>query len=196
MEFNEKYADYIKLLRERLDDFRFEHSMAVSRQAVVLAERFGEDKEKAYVAGLLHDICKNLKREEQLQFFSSSAIMLTDTEKLSPKVWHAISGAEYLKKHLGIKDKDVINAVRYHTTGRAGMSKLEKIIYIADLTSLDRNYTDVDILRKITEKSLDEGLIYALKFTITSLTNKEEPIHPDTLNAYNYLIGRRKNESI
>ncbi len=192
MEFSEKYSEYIALLRERLDDFRFEHSIAVANQSVILAERFGENKEKAYVAGLLHDVCKNLKREEQLQFFSSSAIMLTDTEKLSPKVWHAMSGAQYLKKHLGIKDKDIINAVRYHTTGRAGMSNLEKIIYIADLTSLDRNYNDVDILRKIIEKSLDDGLVYALKFTITSLANKEEPIHPDTLNAYNDLIGRRK----
>ena len=192
MEFNEKYADYIKLLRERLDDFRFEHSMAVARQAVVLAERFGEDKEKAYAAGLLHDICKNLKREEQLQFFSTSAIMLTETEKNSPKVWHAISGAQFLKDNLKITDQDIINAVRYHTTGRAGMSKLEKIIYIADLTGLDRTYPDVDVLRKIVEESLDEGLIYALKFTVTSLISKEQPIHPDTLNAYNDLIGSRK----
>lgn len=192
MEFNEKYADYIKLLRERLDDFRFEHSMAVARQSVVLAERFGEDKEKAYVSGLLHDICKNLKREEQLQFFSTSAIMLTETEKKSPKVWHAISGAQFLKDNLKITDQDIINAVRYHTTGRAGMSKLEKIIYIADLTGLDRTYPDVDVLRKIVEESLDEGLIYALKFTVTSLISKEQPIHPDTLNAYNDLIGSRK----
>ena len=192
MELSEKYSEYIALLRERLDDFRFEHSLAVANQAVVLSLRFGCDKEKAYVAGLLHDVCKNLKREEQLQFFSSSAIMLTDTEKLSPKVWHAISGAEFLKSVLKIDDRDIINAVRYHTTGRANMSNLEKIIYLADLTSLDRNYPDVDVLRKIVEENLDEGLIYALKFTITSLCGKEQPIHPDTICAYNYLIGSRK----
>lgn len=192
MEFNEKYSEYIALLRERLDDYRFEHSIAVANQSVKLAIRFGANSEKAYVAGLLHDICKNLKKEEQLQFFSCSAIMLTDTEKLSPKVWHAISGAQYLKEKLKINDEDIINAVRYHTTGRAGMSLLEKVIYIADLTSLDRNYPDVDVLRKIVESNLDEGLIYALKFTITSLANKEQPIHPDTLNAYNDLIGSRK----
>ena len=192
MEFSEKYSEYIALLRERLDDYRFEHSIAVANQSVKLAIRFGANSEKAYVAGLLHDICKNLKKEEQLQFFSRSAIMLTDTEKLSPKVWHAISGAQYLKEKLKINDDDIIDAVRYHTTGRAEMSLLEKVIYIADLTSLDRNYPDVDVLRKIVESNLDEGLIYALKFTITSLANKEQPIHPDTLNAYNDLIGSRK----
>ena len=192
MEFSEKYSEFIALLRERLDDFRFEHSIAVANQSVKLAIRFGANSEKAYVAGLLHDICKNLKKEEQLQFFSRSAIMLTDTEKLSPKVWHAISGAQYLKEKLKINDDDIIDAVRYHTTGRAGMSLLEKVIYISDLTSFDRNYPDVDVLRKIVESNLDEGLIYALKFTITSLANKEQPIHPDTLNAYNDLIGSRK----
>ncbi len=192
MEISKKYVSYIALLEERLDDFRFKHSIEVAKQAVILAERFGENKEKAYVAGLLHDICKNLKSEEQLQFLSSSAIMLTDTEKLSPKVWHSISGAVYLRNNLNIEDSDIINAVRYHTTGRAGMSKLEKIIYLADLTSLDRNYADVEVLRKIVENSLDEGLVYALKFTISSLCNKEQPIHPDTLNAYNDLIGSRK----
>jgi HD superfamily phosphohydrolase YqeK len=72
------------------------------------------------------------------------------------------------------------------------MSKLEKIIYLADLTGLDRTYPDVDVLRKIVEVSLDEGLIYALKYTVTSLISKEQPIHPDTLNAYNDLIGSRK----
>lgn len=192
MELNEKYSDYISILKDRLDDFRFHHSIAVANQSVILAERFGGDPEKAYVAGLLHDICKNLKSEEQLQFFASSAIMLTDAEKFSPKVWHAISGAYFLTENLKIKDNDIINAVRYHTTGRAGMSLLEKIIYIADLTSVDRNYPDVDILRDIIKTNLEEGLIYALKFTITSLATKEQSIHPDTICAYNDLIGRRK----
>ena len=125
-------------------------------------------------------------------FFSASAIMLTDVEKASPKVWHAISGAEYIKNELKIYDEDIINAVRYHTTGRAGMSLLEKVIYIADFTSADRSYPDVDVLREIVKKDLDEGVIYALRHTIVSLGSKTQPIHPDTLDAYNQLLSDRK----
>ena len=192
MNFSEKYSEYIALLREKLDGYRFDHSIAVSEKALELAELYGADREKAYVAGLLHDIQKNLSKEEQLQFFSASAIMLTDVEKASPKVWHAISGAEYIKNKLNINDEDIVNAVRYHTTGRAGMSLLEKVIYIADFTSRDRNYPDVDVLRNIVKNDLDEGIVYALRHTIVSLGTKTQPIHPDALSAYNELLSVRK----
>lgn len=189
---NKKYSEYIELLRTKLDDYRFQHSLAVADRAVILAEKYGAHKEKAYLAGLLHDITKNLSDEEQLHFFDSSAIMLSTVEKESPKVWHAISGGEFIKNELKIKDSDIINAVRYHTTGRANMSLLEKVIYIADFTSLDRKYPDVDILRQIADKDLDEALIYALRYTIVSLGNKTKHIHPDTLSAYNQLLSDRK----
>lgn len=192
MRLSEKYSEYIQLLRKKLDDYRFEHSKAVSLKAMELARLYGEDQEKAYVAGLLHDIMKNLTEQEQLLFFASSAIMLTDVEKASPKVWHAISGAEFIKSALNITDSEIINAVRFHTTGRSGMSTLEKIIYIADLTSADRKYPDVDILREIVQKDLDEAVIYALRHTIMSLAKKNQPIHPDTICAFNELIGSRK----
>lgn len=192
MELSEKYGEYIALLREKLDDYRFDHSIAVAKRAVELANLYGADTEKAYVAGLLHDIQKNLSREEQLQFLNSSAIMLTDVEKASPKVWHAISGAEYISSKLKIEDTDIINAVRYHTTGRAGMSLLERIVYIADFTSLDRKYPDVEVLRDIVKRDLDAGLVYALRHTIISLSKETKPIHEDTLCAYNELIGSRE----
>lgn len=192
MELSEKYSEYIALLKEKLDDYRFEHSIAVSQKALELARLYGVDEEKAYVAGLLHDIQKNLSEEEQLLFFSASAIMLTDVEKASPKVWHAMSGAQFIKTELKITDEDIINAVRYHTTGRAGMSTLEKVIYIADFTSRDRKYSDVYVLREIVKKDLDEGVIYALRHTIVSLSTKTQPIHPDTIGAYNELLSVRK----
>ncbi|MBR2044297.1 MAG: bis(5'-nucleosyl)-tetraphosphatase (symmetrical) YqeK [Clostridia bacterium] len=192
MKLSKKYDEYIALIKNRLDDYRFEHSMAVADKAYELAEKFGADTEKAYVAGLLHDVQKNLSDDEQLQFLSSSAIMLTDVEKASPRVWHAISGAAYIQSELNINDSEIVNAVRYHTTGRAGMSLLEKVIYIADFTSRDRCYPDVDVLRSIVEKSLDEGLIYSLRHTIVSLGGKTLPIHPDTLSAYNELLSVRK----
>lgn len=192
MNLSEKYCEYIALLKGKLDNYRYNHSIAVAEKAVELAKLYGADTEKAYVAGLLHDIQKNLSNDEQLLFFSASAIMLTDVEKASPKVWHAISGAVYIKNELKLNDEDIINAVRYHTTGRAGMSLLEKVIYIADFTSCDRSYPDVEVLRNIVKESLDEGLIYALRHTIVSLGTKTQPIHPDTLSAYNELLSVRK----
>lgn len=185
---NEKFKKYVAIIREKLDDYRFEHSLAVAEKAEELAQKFGADKEKAYLAGLLHDITKNFSKDEQLQFFGSSAIMLSNVEKASPKVWHAISGATYIKNVLKIEDSEIINAVRYHTTGREDMSLLEKIVYIADFTSKDRNYPDVDILREKVNDNLDDGIVYALRHTIHSLSQKNQAIHPDTLSAYNQLL--------
>ena len=183
-----KFSEYVKIIREKLDDYRYEHSVNVAEKAYELAMQYGADAEKAYLAGLLHDITKNLTDSEQLHFFDTFGIMLTDVEKTSPKVWHAISGSAYIEKILNISDSEIISAVRYHTTGKADMSLLEKIVYIADFTSKDRNYPDVDVLRKIVGKNLEDGIIYALSYTISSLSSKNMIIHPDTFSAYNQLL--------
>lgn len=184
----EKYCKYVKIIREKLDDYRYEHSINVAEKAAEIAGKYGADIEKAYLAGLLHDVTKNLTDEEQLHFFDTFGIMLTDAEKSSPKVWHAISASVFIKEELGIKEKEILDAVRYHTTGRADMSLLEKVVYIADFTSKDRKYPDVDVLRKIVSENLEDGVIYALSYTISSLSGKNKVIHPDTFNAYNQLL--------
>ncbi|MEE0946273.1 MAG: bis(5'-nucleosyl)-tetraphosphatase (symmetrical) YqeK [Acutalibacteraceae bacterium] len=183
-----KYKNYISILKEKLDDYRFTHSLCVADRAVELAKKYGANEEKAYVAGLLHDITKNLSDEEQLQFFESSAIMLSDIEKVSSKVWHSISGAAYIKNKLLIDDEEIVSAVRYHTTGKRDMTLLQKIVYIADFTSADRKYPDVDVVRGLADKNLDESIVYALRHTIVTLANKNKPIHPDTISAYNDLL--------
>ena len=184
------YIEYIELLKGRLDEYRFTHSLAVAEQARHLAEKYGCDCNKAYLAGLLHDITKNESDKSHLHFFDKFGIMLTDTERHSKKLWHSISGAAFLKEELKIDDNDIISAVRYHTTAREDMTLLEKIVYIADFTSSDRKYSDVDTVRGLVEESLEMAIIYALKHTINDLTKKNLPIHEDTLKAYNYLIVR------
>ncbi len=179
------YKEYKQLLKERLDEKRYKHSLAVADEAVRLSRLYGADEEKAYLAGLLHDITKNATREEHLNIFSSFDIMLSDIEKNSIKLWHAISGAEYIKHVLKIADSEIISAVRYHTTAKAGMSLLEKVIYLADFTSADRDYDDVHILRGIVNHSLDDALLYALSYSIKEVVDKKSPVHPDTLNAFN-----------
>lgn len=179
--------EYTALLKSRLSEYRYTHSINVAIEAVELAKLYGADEEKAELAGLLHDIMKEAPKEEQLRyvkmFAEPDAVMLA-----SKKVWHSHAGAEYCKRELGIEDEDVLNAIRYHTSARVGMSLLEKIVYIADYTGAERDYDDVDVMRELSRRSLEDAMGYALAYTIKTLAKKRAPIHPDTLNAYNDLI--------
>lgn len=182
---SEKYTEYKNILQERLTPKRYNHSLCVADEAVRLAKKYGGDCEKAYLAGLLHDITKNATQEEHLQIFSRFDIMLNDIEKNAEKLWHAISGAAYIENILKIDDKEIITAVRYHTTARAGMTQLEKLLYLADFTSADRDYDDIDVMREKVDISLEAALGYALSYTINDLVSRGKPLHLDTVNAYN-----------
>lgn len=182
---SEKYTGYKKILQERLTPKRYHHSLCVADEAVRIAAKYGGDTEKAYIAGLLHDITKNASEEEHLHIFREFDIMLNDVEKNAEKLWHAISGAAYIEHILGINDTEIITAVRYHTTARKNMTQLEKILYLADFTSADRDYDDVDIMRQKLEISMQAALQYALSYTINDLVSRDKPLHLDTVEAYN-----------
>lgn len=182
---SEKYTEYKEILQNRLTPKRYNHSICVADEAVRLANKYGGDCDKAYLAGLLHDITKNATQDEHLQIFNEFGIMLNDIEKSAEKLWHAISGAAYIEHILGIKDEEIITAVRYHTTAREDMTQLEKLLYLADFTSADRDYDDIDIMRQKVEISMEAGLDYALSYTINDLVSRGKPLHLDTVKAYN-----------
>ena len=183
--YADAYTPYRRLLREKLGDYRLHHSFCVADSARMLAERYGADPEKAYFAGLLHDVMKDAPRDAQRKMIEDGGTVLTCTEIANPKVWHAMAGEAYLRTQMGVRDADVLNAVRYHTTGRAGMSLLEKIIYVADFMSADRKYNGVDRMRRLAQSSLEEAMMFGLSFTIASLAEKEKIIHPDSVDCYN-----------
>ncbi len=184
------FEQYLPLLHERLDDYRYRHSLAVAEEAERLAKRYGyPDPAKAYLAGLLHDITKNASASEQLQMCQRFGIILNDLERGAPKLWHAMTGADYIRRELGIEDEELLGAVRYHTTGRAGMSRLEQILYLADFTSADRDYPDVAEMRRLVDIGPMPALRYALGFTICDLVGKHLPVHPDTFEAYNEIAA-------
>ncbi len=187
--------DLKELLRDKLDEYRLNHSLCVADEAVRLAEKYGFDKDKAYLAGLLHDITKNRSANEHLKILDSFDIILSDIEKKSPQLWHAITGAGFVNNILKIEDSDIIDAIRYHTTAKADMSLLSKIIYVADFTSSDRSYPDVQVMRDLSNVSLESAMEYALKYTIDDLSSKNRTIHPDTLDAYNFLISNKSEGS-
>lgn len=180
--------EYTVLLKGRLNEKRFRHSLNVAEKAKELSIKYGADPEKMYLAGLLHDITKNTNCEEQLKLCDDFGIIKDDIFLASPDVWHAFTGAAYVENVLGIKDDAVISAIRYHTTGKAGMSKEEKIVFIADLISADRCYPDIETMREKAEEGLDGAMLYALVFLLGDLSKRNKPIHPLTLEAYNYFI--------
>ena len=181
----DKNTEYKEILKKRLTPKRYNHSLCVADEAVRLAKKYGGDLEKAYLAGLLHDITKNATAEEHLNIFSQFDIMLNDVELSAEKLWHAISGSVYIEHILGISDKEIITAVRYHTTARENMTQLEKLLYLADFTSADRDYDDIDIMRQKVEISMEAALDYALSYTINDLVSRGKPLHIDTVKAYN-----------
>ncbi|MCI6616199.1 bis(5'-nucleosyl)-tetraphosphatase (symmetrical) YqeK [Ruminococcus sp.] len=181
-------AEYKKIIKSMMSENRYNHCVNVSKEAVKLAKRYGGDEEKAAIAGILHDITKEMPKEEQLQIMLDSGIILDDIQKNAPKLWHGISGSVYIKKHFGIEDEDILNAICYHTTGRAGMSLLEKIIFVADFTSEERTYKGVATMRKKSRKSLEDAMLYGFKFTFSDLSSRELAIHPDELACYNEIV--------
>ncbi|MBQ4313323.1 MAG: nicotinate-nucleotide adenylyltransferase [Clostridia bacterium] len=179
---------YTALIERRLEKERFEHSVNVSKQALHLARKYGADEYKAELAGLLHDVAKNDPRERQLEYICLGGVQPDADLMASEKVWHSHAGAQFLLHELSITDEDILNSVRYHTSGRANMSLLEKIIYLADYTSEERDYNGVEEMKCAVEVSLRKAMLIALRFTISKLAEKGSPIHPDTVAAYNEIV--------
>lgn len=183
-----KSDDYKKIIKPKMSEYRYIHSVNVSKEAERLAKMYGFNEEKAAIAGMLHDITKELSKEEQLKIMFDGGIILDNVQKNSHKLWHGISGSVYVRENLGINDKDILNAIRYHTTGRTNMTLLEKIIFVADFTSEERTYNGVALMRKKAKKSLEDAMLYGLKFTLKDLSKREMAIHPNALACYNEII--------
>lgn len=180
--------NYIDLIRSRLKPKRFVHSLNVAAKAKALAEIFNEDPNKAYICGILHDVCKNNTDDSLLQIFDEFGIMLDDIQKNEKKLWHSIAGAEYAKHYLKIDDNEILNAIRYHTTSRENATNFEKIIYLADIISDERDFEGVDKLRQSVNEGLDFAYLQALQISIIKLVNKNRLLHSDTLDAYNQAL--------
>ena len=179
---------YTQIVKDRLSDYRFHHSVCVSESAKALARRYGADENKAELAGILHDICKEDSLDDQLDIINRAGYSMTELELNNKNCYHQLSSSAYAKVVLGIDDDEILNSIRYHTTGRANMSLMEEIIYLADFISADRKYKDIDIVRQEAEKGKKYGMLYATKHTIKSVIDREIPLHPDTLDTYNWLI--------
>lgn len=188
---NYQYLDQV--MRKMLSEKRYKHSLCVADRATILAEIHGCDKNKAYLAGLLHDLCKDIPREEQLKWVKKSDIISDNTICKQPNVWHGIAASIYLPEVLGIEDSEVLSAIKYHTIAKKDMTLLEKVIYVADLTSEDRTHEGVEELRKLSEIDLDAAIRDILIFIIGDLAKRNLLIVKDTYEAYNQYMERYMN---
>lgn len=174
-------------LRGKLSPQRYEHTISVSFICTALAMRYGSDLYHAELAGLLHDCAKHLGDGEIIKKCQKQGIQLTDDERKAPAVLHAKYGAWLAQYKYGIEEEEVINAIRWHTTGRPEMSILEKIVFVADYIEPRRDKAaGLSVVRSIAFKDLDECIYLILKNTLDYLKGKNCFVDSMSLEAYAY----------
>ena len=173
-----------------LNHRRIPHVLGTEQEAVRLAERWGADVDKARRAALLHDCTKKLNLEEQLAVAERFHVPLDEMERREIKLLHAKTGAGVAEAVFGT-DEEITSAIRWHTTGRGGMTLLEKVIYLADYIEPNRDFPGVEALRRTCYEDLDAGLLLGLEMTIGEMESRNVPIHPKTLEARDALKGQR-----
>ena len=179
---------YKELMREKLDHELFVHSLGVADAAADLAERYGADKEKAHLAGVIHDYGKRFSGQELLELAGELEIPLDRITRQESRLLHAPVGAALLKKELQIIDQEILLAVANHTTGRRGMGKLEKVIYLADYIEEGRDFPIVDKIRQVAREDLDQALLEAVDFAIKSVLDRKLMLHPRSVAFRNELV--------
>ena len=180
-----------KKLKESLSPKRYKHVMGVCDEAVKLAKAYGADEDKAYIAALLHDCAKGFTEEEQFRLCSEYGVELDEISKKCPPVIHAPLGAEIARREYRIDDEEVLDAIRWHTVGRADMSLLEKIVYLADMIEPSRDFKGVNKIRKMAYKDIDEALLMSFGQGLKYNVKKGAILHPKSLEAWNYLLTNK-----
>ncbi len=183
--------EILQKLRSTQKERRYFHTLGVEQEAVRLAPKYGVPEEKARLAALLHDCAKNFDDTRFLEIAAHYGVKLDEYALKEPALVHAFLGAAVAYRDYGVNDKEILDAIYYHTTARANMTNLEKLIYIADMIEPGRTIPQADELRRLAEEDLDKALIYAIDCSIKHVIKKGRLIHPNSIYARNYLIERR-----
>ncbi len=176
------YRFYIDKLRKMLSEKRYVHTMYTVIKALELARRVGCDLKKTFIAAALHDCTKKLSSERLKELGFVLAVDVPEA------VAHSVSGSFIARTLFKVKDKDILNSIRYHTTGRPGMSLLEKVIYVADCIEESRDYEGVEELRKAVEEDFEKGFVKCMELTMSQLKEEEgkKPVSDLTFKAFEY----------
>lgn len=189
---NQKQAK--ELVRSRLSDKRYEHTLNVKKMAVRLAKRYGVDEDKAALAALLHDSAKEISKDEMRELMRQYPQYAEGGEERPASVWHGICAAILARTRWGVEDEAILSAIACHTAGRVGMSKLDKVVYLADMTSKERDWPGVGKLRKLEMKDLDAAMLAALKQTNEFVLSQGKPLDLQSAAAYEDILAHQKKE--
>lgn len=182
-----KIAKIRKKLRHELDKERYEHTLGVMYTASSLAMAHNCNVHKALVAGLLHDCAKCIPGDTKIKLCKKNNLTIQDFEKKNPGLLHAKLGAFLAKKKFQVADKEILDAITYHTTGRPNMTLLDKIVYIADYIEPNRfSAPNLDAVRELAFKDIDECLYKILSDSLEYLNTKNMPVDPMTEQTYHF----------
>lgn len=185
--FNTQEID--KALQKSLEKKRYTHTLGVANTAACLAMRYGYDVNKAYLAGLLHDNAKCISTKKKMVLCQKAGISISKVEEKNPELLHSKVGSYLANKKFHVDDKDILNAIYYHTTGRPDMSLLEKIIFVADYIEPNRKPLPMmEKIRFMAFQDLDTALLLILENTLNYIKKKghEDDIDPMTQKTYEY----------
>ena len=180
-------------LKEILSEFRYNHSIGVMNKAIELAKIYGEDEDKAALAGLTHDIAKEISDEEAFEIAKQNNINLDEIQKRHTRLLHGIIGASIVKEKYGF-DEQIQNAIKYHTETYYNMDMLAKIIYVADKIEETRKpFERLEIWRETAKTDIDQAIILIINFVTERIIEENGLIHPAMIETRNYLLMKRKN---
>ena len=183
-------------LKSLMSNKRFEHSLNVAKFAKTLALSHNADTEKAYIAGLIHDSAKEFNPEKCKKYNITLENELHDIFDSYQDIWHALIVDQFADQVFGINDKETLNAAKYHCTGKRSMSKLAKIVFIADYLDPLRQLKDQSEIESLAKKSLNQAMLKVLINTIQHLINNRCMIYEDTIDCYNDITEQIRGEGI
>lgn len=184
----QKRTIIIEKLKAVLDPERFNHSLRVEKIALVLARKYRVSTKKASLAALLHDYARQYDRPGLLRQAAKFKLCLDPVSRSEPKLLHAELSALLAKRDFGISDKDILGAISKHTIGAPRMTRLEKIIYLADHIEEGRNFSGVAKVRRLAQRDLDKAVLESTANMLKMLLAKGLPIHPGTIETRNYYL--------
>ncbi|WP_117169163.1 bis(5'-nucleosyl)-tetraphosphatase (symmetrical) YqeK [Paraliobacillus sediminis] len=185
-------TESLQIVKSHLKLPRYEHTIRVADTAIALAKHYGQPVDKIELAAIFHDYAKYRDLDEMKRWIETSTTLPKDLLEHHTELWHGPVGALLVEREVGVTDRTILQAIHWHTTGKAFMSTMEKIIFLADYIEPGRKFPGVEAVREQAKQNLDYALFLALKNTIQHLITHNQKIYPDTIHAYNYLNSKNK----
>jgi predicted HD superfamily hydrolase involved in NAD metabolism len=178
----------INQIQNKLPTEKKNHSLSVAQTSLALAQHWQVNNDYAYLAGLLHDIAKNTTLKDYLKLNLPLSNQLKSIYNIYPKIWHALVGPYFAQHFFGLQNKTILNAIKWHTTGKAKMNKLEQIIFLADYCEKHRSFSNRSYIESLAYTNLDQATLALTIYSIQNLITRKIPIHPYTLQCFNYYL--------